>query len=159
MALANKATNVTLYDLGGSGDNIIKDGFIKTVEKVWIDNYVISSTQTLGAGTVVDIAVVPQGKKINSIEVFLPTNLRGVFTIFTTSTLALGARYSDGVTNATQFLASTTMGNVTFANMPIQASENLGVEITGSTHVITMQFTTVATAITGGTINTIVRYT
>ena len=29
-----KAANKTKYDAGGSGDNVIADGFIKTVEKV-----------------------------------------------------------------------------------------------------------------------------
>jgi len=160
MALANKAANVAKYDLGGTGDNIVPDGFIKTVEKVWIDTYTLSATQTLGTGSIVDIAKIPKGKKITGIHVVLPAAIRGVVTIMTTSTISLGARYgSAAVTNATQFLASTTLGNITFANMPISANTNIGVEVTGSTHTIFAQFSTVATAITGGTITTIVKYT
>ena len=33
-----EAANVAKYNAGGSGDNIIADGYIKTVEKVWIDS-------------------------------------------------------------------------------------------------------------------------
>ena len=39
-----KSANLTKYDNGGTGDNIIPDGYIKTVEKVWIDTYTYSAT-------------------------------------------------------------------------------------------------------------------
>ena len=32
-----QATNVALYVAGGSGDNLIPDGYVKAVEKIWLD--------------------------------------------------------------------------------------------------------------------------
>ena len=158
MALANKATNVTKHDAGGSGDNIIPDGFIKTVEKVWIDTYTYSSSATIGTGMVIDIAKVPKGKKITGIEV------RGVggtvLSATSSNAVSIGARYgATAVTNATQFLAATTFGTVTHRNMPITASSGIAVEVTGSTHTIFLQFTAASPSITAGTITTVVKYT
>ena len=42
------ATNVALYALGGSGDQMIADGYVKAVEKVWIDSYVFNTASTVG---------------------------------------------------------------------------------------------------------------
>ena len=158
MALANKAANVTKYDAGGSGDNIIADGFIKTVEKVWIDSYTYSSSATIGTGMIIDCAKVPKGKKITEIKVLGV----GGTTLSATSTnaVSIGARYgTTATTNATQFLAATTFGTVTHVNMPIVASSGIGIEVTGSTHTIFLHFTAGSPSITAGTITTIVKYT
>ena len=158
MALANKATNVTKYVAGGSGDNIIPDGMIKTVEKVWLDTYVFSSAATIGTGMVIDIAVVPAGKKITGISVF-GLNASAI-SATSTNAVSIGARFGTGaVTNATQFLGATTLGTATFNDNPIMARSNIGVEVTSSTHTIFLLFTAATPSITGGTISTIVRYT
>ena len=166
MALANKAVNVTKYNLGGTGDNIIPDGFIKSVEKVWLDTYVYSSSATIGTGMVIDIAVIPQGKKITGIEVIGV----GGSTLSATSTnaISIGARYGTGsVTNATQFLAATTFGALTVSGyiatisafVPLCANTGLNTEVTGATHTIFLQFTAASPSITAGTLFTKVRYT
>lgn len=156
MALANKATNVTLYDAGGSGDNIIADGFIKTVEKVWIDTITISSSLTAGVGAIFDIAKVPAGKKITGIEVYGVG--AGNLDAGTTANISIGARYGTGsVTNATQFLAARTFGSTTLD--PFFANTNIGIECTSSTHTIFVQFTGASASITSSTITTKVKYT
>ena len=158
MALANKATNVTLYDLGGSGDNIVPDGFIKTVEKVWVDTLVFSSALTIGIGMIVDVAKIPKGKKITGITVH-GLNEAQVGTLSNT-TISIGARYGSGaVTNATQFLAATTIGTTSFDVQPITAGSNIGVEVTGSTHTIFLHFGVSSPTITAGTVTSIVKYT
>ena len=157
MALANKATNVTKYIAGGTGDNIIPDGFIKSVEKVWLDTYVFSSAATIGTGMVIDIAVIPVGKKLVGVEIWGLSAAQ--ISATSSNALSLGARYVNGVTNATQFLAATTLGTVTFDNIPIYAKSNLNVEMTGSTHTIFLQITAASPSITAGTIVTKVRYT
>ena len=166
MALANKAPNVTKYVAGGTGDNIIPDGFIKTVEKVWLENFVYSSALTIGIGMVIDIAIIPVGKKITGIEVIGV----GGATLGTLSngTISIGARYGTAaITNATQFLAATTYGALGLSAgtatisvyQPLCANTNLNVEVTGATHTIFMQFGVSSATVTGGNIATKVRYT
>lgn len=158
MALANKAANVTKYAAGGTGDNVIPDGFIKTVEKVWIDSYTFSSSATIGTGMVIDIAVIPAGKKITGIEVY-GLNASAI-SATSTNAVSIGARYGTGaVTNATQFLGATTLGTVTFNDVPLMARSGIGVEVTSATHTIFLQFTAATPSITAGTITTKVRYT
>jgi hypothetical protein len=155
MALANKATNVTKYDLGGSGDNVIADGFIKSVEKHWIDTYVFSSAATIGTGMVIDIAKIPENKKITGIEVYGVGS--GDLSATSSNAMAIGARYGTGtVTNGVQFLAATTYGTNTAT--PINALSGIGVAVTGSAHTIFLHFLTASPSITAGTITTIVRY-
>lgn len=161
MALANTAVNVTKYVAGGSGDNVIPDGYIKTVEKVWLDIYNYSSAATIGTGMVIDIAKIPQGKKIAGIEVY---GLGGL-SATSTNAVSIGARYGTGaVTNATQFLAATTFGTATMIGQmlvdpAIYATTGLGVELTGASHTIFLQFTAASPSVTGGTLFTKVRYT
>ncbi len=158
MALANKAANVTKFDAGGTGDNIIPDGFIKTVEKVWLDTFVFSTSLTIGTGMIIDIAQIPQGKKITGIEVW-GLKASGI-SATSTNAVSIGARYgTTAVTNATQFLGATTLGTVTFDNIPVYATSGLNVEVTGAAHRIFLQFTAASPSITGGTIVTKVRYT
>lgn len=70
---AFKGANKTKYDAGGSGDNIIADGYIKTVEKVWIDTF--SFTVVLTTADTIAIATIPKNKKITGVDVYLPANL------------------------------------------------------------------------------------
>ena len=165
MALANRATMVTKYIAGGTGDNIIPDGYIKTVEKCWLDTYVYSSSATIGTGMVIDIAIIPVGKKITGIEIVGV----GGSTLSATSTnaISIGARYTNGVTNATQFLAATTFGALTVSGYtatisqfaPLCANTGLNTECTGSTHTIFVQFTAASPSITAGTLFFKTKYT
>ena len=59
------ADNLTNFQAGGSGDNIVADGYIKTVEKVWIDSYTIGFTDT---NCTLSIAELPANKKITSLD-------------------------------------------------------------------------------------------
>jgi len=65
-----KSANVTKYDDGGSGDNCIADGYIKSVEQVWIDSYVITSAMLSTSSLC--IGYVPKGKKLLDVTVTLP---------------------------------------------------------------------------------------
>lgn len=65
-----KAANVTKFDAGGSGDNIISDGYIRAVEKVWIDSYTMAQT---GTNSTLHIASLPANKKITSVDVLIET--------------------------------------------------------------------------------------
>jgi len=62
-----KATNVTKYDAGGSGDNIIDKGLVKSPVYVWTDTYEASA---LATADTVDIAVLPIGAKVVDVAVF-----------------------------------------------------------------------------------------
>ena len=62
-------TNMTKYNAGGSGDNIIPDGYIKTVEKVWIETYTIANVAITTADTLA-IASIPPNKKITGCDVY-----------------------------------------------------------------------------------------
>ena len=78
-----KAANVTKHDAGGSGDNYIADGYIKSVEKVWIDSY--SLTPIVGTDNTINIAVLPDNKKVVGIDVVLSST-----TSQTTGTIQIG---------------------------------------------------------------------
>jgi len=60
------------YQAGGSGSNYIPDGYIKTVEKIWMDSYTIAFTNT---NTTIDIAVIPANKKIVGIQAEILTTI------------------------------------------------------------------------------------
>ncbi len=92
------ASNVTKFNAGGSGDNIIADGYIKTVEKVWLDSYTIAFTDT---NSTIDICVLPENKKITRIVVDILTTASQ-----TSGTISLG--YS---VDATDDLAATGVSN------------------------------------------------
>ena len=66
--------NVTKVRAGGSGDNVVHDGFIKTVEKVWIDSYAYTSPDFARSSNSLVIARVPRGKKITDIIVHRPVS-------------------------------------------------------------------------------------
>lgn len=65
-----QAANLTKFLAGGSGDNIIADGYVKAVEKVWLDDYTFAVTLT---NTTIAIAKLPVNKKITSIDVMIQT--------------------------------------------------------------------------------------
>ena len=151
-----KSANVTKYDAGGTGDNIIADGLIKTVEKVWLDTYTYSSASTIGNGLQIEIAAIPVGKKITGIDVY------GIGALSATSTnaISIGTKLSSGVTNATLFLSATTFGTGFVKQQDkLSATSGLFTELTGGTNKIILFFTAASPSVTGGTISTVVRYT
>lgn len=167
-----KAANVTKYNAGGSGDNIIADGYIKTVEKVWIDSYTIGFT---GTNDTIHIAVLPENKKITSITCLIDTTVSQ-----TGGTVSIG--YS---VDATDDLAPTGVSNflapVTLVTGATKTTISLpGGSLPGSTttstsialNAVTAGFqgvtsgtqTTIAVKLnnwtsTTGTVKTVVRYT
>jgi len=151
-----KSTSVTKYDAGGSGDNIISQGLVKTVEKVWLDTYVYSSASTIGSGMQIEIAAIPQGRKITGIEVY------GIGTLSATSTntVAIGTKLASGVTNSTLFLAATTYGTASVRGLDVVvANAGLFTELTGGTNKIILTFGGANPSVTGGTLYTKVKYT
>ena len=68
------ATNSTLFNLGASGDNMIMDGYVRAVEKVWIDSYLFGATLMTTSDTLL-IGYVPANKKIVGVEVYVPQSL------------------------------------------------------------------------------------
>ena len=98
-----KADNVTKFAAGGSGDNVIPDGYIKTVEKIWMDSYTIAFTNT---NTTIDIAVLPVNKKITSVDVEIYTT-----TSQTSGTVSIG--FNTDASVDTLLAASTLTHNNT----------------------------------------------
>ena len=136
--------NKTKWDAGGSGDNVISDGYIKAVEKVWIDSFTFSAVLT--TADTVDIAVIPANKKITSVEVFFPSITP------TTSTILVGPK---GGTDLFIDDASVIGTNVARSNDEVGFSYVTTAETT-----VQLQIGVAAiTAPTAGTIKTIVRYT
>lgn len=150
-----KADNVTKYDAGGSGDNIIADGFIKTVEKIWIDTYTVAAA--IPSTSSLCIGKIPKGKKLADVIVYLPvlsaaatTSTVYLDTAATTSVTtwggALEALGSGSYAIATATISTVRLGQTkAFAEMPEDVSLYLMI--------------TPATTITAGTIKTIIKYT
>jgi hypothetical protein len=154
-----KSANVTKYDAGGAGDNCIADGYIKTVEKVWIDTYAYTAAATIGVGTVIEVAILPQGKKVTGIDIIGLAALNGATT---TCTIQAGTKIAAGTSHATLFLAATTYGVTAlnpFGGGVIRANVNLPYELTGGTNRIFLLFAGANPTVTVGTLTTIVRYT
>jgi hypothetical protein len=147
-----KATNVTKYDAGGFGVNLIPDGYIKTIEKIWLDAYAFTSA--VPSLTTIDLAVIPAGKKITSIDVTFPS-LTTATDVGSGPTISLGYKKASGVTNSTAFLSAAGILAST-----LNVSANAGIAtVTDSVWRIYLTVDTLATNTTAGTITTIVRYT
>jgi len=155
-----KAANVTKYDAGGSGDNIIEDGYIKTVEKVWLDTYSVAAA--IPSTTSISIGKVPKGKKLTGVIVYLPV-LSGVATtgfcqLSTTAVSNLGTTGTLGkmkIGGAEHIIASLATESTVFLSatgflteMPADCDIYLMIDANGGA----------GTTITGGTIRTIVKY-
>jgi hypothetical protein len=151
------AAYVTKYDAGGTGDNLIPDGFIKTVEKVWMDYYTFAAA--IPSNATIDIAVIPQNKKITSIELFFPALSTGAAA--TGTTISIGVRAGTTATGSTLFLSAfeAAAGVYYAAAEGAEAATGLFSAMTGTTNRIYLQFGRIATTTTAGTIKTIVRYT
>lgn len=170
--VSTSATYLTKYYAGGSGDNIIPDGYIKTVEKVWIDSYTIAFTNTL---TSIQIAELPENKKITSIVVDILTTASQ-----TNGTISIGYQQDNtdilSTAGLNDFLAPTTIThNLSKTSISLPGGSTEGGTPTSNTLTFVMASagfqsvtggTNVTIAIklnnwtmTTGTIKTIVRYT
>lgn len=148
-----KGANVTKYDAGGSGDNVVDDGFIKTVEKVWIDSYTFSSA--LATADTLEIAKVQAGKKVTSIKLVFSAELT-TSGAGTGTTISLGTEDEDGTTDSTLFLDAGNVGD----NLVMEANAGLLQDnLDNGENTIYATFGREATTTTGGTIYSIVRYT
>ncbi len=149
---AHKAANVTKYEAGGSGDNIVKDGYIRTVEKVWIDTYDVDGAITTEDSIL--IARIPKGKKITTADIWIPA-------LGTTTSATINV----GTKAPAETLASTALGSQAWANLATAATVRLPLEAAKTALVNTDDPVEVhlsfdqATTVTGGTIRSIVRYT
>ncbi len=103
--VSTAATYMTKYVAGGSGDNIVPDGYIKSVEKIWMDSYTIAFTNTL---TAIAIAELPPNKKVCTINVEIYTSVA-----HTGGTVSIGYLYDAANVLATggcaNFLAPTAI--------------------------------------------------
>ena len=161
------ASNVTLYQAGGSGDNLIADGYIRAVEKIWLDSFTWGLTTSPSTSDTILIGYIPANKKIVGCEVYVPSTLAP-----TTCAINVGLSTSTGllISNSTQYINATVLYNVARMNNPA----GMGYVVTsgtssvsGSTSVLinvnTPIYLTIGvasiTAPTIGTITTILRYT
>ena len=155
MATVN-AANITKYLAGGSGDNCIADGYIKSVEKVWLDTYAMSTA--LATTSSIRIGRVPKNKKITSIEVHLPvlsaaatTSTIYCCTGATTGLVTYFGILKSGGSNVTDAVATATISSVCLVHSemisPLAADTDIYIMINP------------ATTITAGTIKSIIRYT
>ena len=158
------STYVTKFQAGGSGDNIVPDGYIKTVEKVWIDSYTIAFTNT---NTTIDIAVLPENKKITSVVALIDTTASQ-----TNGTVSIG--FSTDASVNTLLAATTITHNLTRSSIVLPEVGNIGAVVavaqpqsfvasgfqlvTGGTQV-TVSLKLNNWTMTSGTVKTIVRYT
>jgi hypothetical protein len=159
------AANVTKYNAGGSGDNVIKDGYIKTVEKLWMDSYTMDFVTTR---TTIDIAVLPAGKKVTGIDIFIETAASQ-----TSGSIAIGFSTDSAIDS---FLAASVVchnATRTTISLPLTAGVGVGAatatgeisgKIAGFQKVTAGTQTTVsirldAWTMSSGTIKSIVRYT
>ncbi|MFA5340454.1 MAG: hypothetical protein WC332_01635 [Clostridia bacterium] len=148
------ADNVTKVRAGGSGDNYVADGFIKTVEKVWIDTYTVAAA--IPSTSSLCIGKIPKGKKLTDVIVYLPvlsaaatTSTVYLDTAATTSVAPWGgalepAGQSEAIATAT--ISTVRLGQTkAFAEMPEDVELFIMINP--------------ATTITAGTIKTIIKYT
>jgi len=160
-----KSANVTKYDAGGSGDNYIADGYIKSVEKVWIDTYT-NTTNAIGSADTILIGYIPKNKKITDIVVYMPALCAGKpsnATIFlgsastvlvTEASTYLGALQPDGYQTTGAFNLSTDCTlRLKPAKFATVTDKRVGI------YMRILQTNLLATTVTAATIRTVIKYT
>jgi len=156
-----KATNVTKYDAGGSGDNCIADGYIKSVEKVWLDTYTIAAA--IPTTTSIKIATIPANKKITDVVVHMPV----ITAPATSCTVYLKTGSNTAITSYFGALANdagVAAQTVTFDGGTASTLRLNGVAAGGAISPLAAEtdlylLIVPGTTITAGTMKTIVRYT
>ena len=152
-----KAGNVTKFEaiqIGGSGDNYIADGFIKSVEKVWIDEYVMS-TALLTTSSIL-IARIPKGKKITDIRVYLPvlSDPGTACTIYCCTGASTSVTTYFGILKGSTKVSAVDGGTASTVRLePAKALQELDAD-TGIYIIVSTEVTVI-----GGTIRSIVKYT
>jgi hypothetical protein len=161
----------TLYNSGASGDNLIPDGYVRAVEKVWIDSYIFNtaSTALMTTSDTLVIGYIPANKKIVGVEVYLPTTWAP-----TNCAINVGPSYATAVliSNSTAYVGGT---NSTLVYNVVRMNNQPGfayVVTSGTTAVsggviLTNVNTPIYLSLTGanlttptsGTLSTIIRYT
>jgi hypothetical protein len=164
-----QADNVSKFKDAGLGlvapYDGIDSGYIRTIENVWLDSYTIAFTTTK---TTLDLAVIPAGRKLTSIEVQIETSIS-----MTNGSLALGFS-TDGAYGvimeqskvATNMTVSTLSMPANRGNASLYSTTLTGFltkigafqkVITGTQDTISLQFNN--WTMTTGTVKSIVRYT
>ena len=163
---ALKAANVTKYDAGGSGDDIISDGLIKTVEKVWIDSYVC--TQTLATTDSICIGIVPASSHLTDVIVYLPAthSLDTLCTVYLSTGQTVATTTYFGSLVAAGFATTTHCGGTAATLRLAGAYMDKALPTDSTTQVVeTKLYITVhpsdsdSTVTTIGTIRSIIKYT
>ena len=186
---AFNATNVSSVVVsGGSGSYMVADGYIRTVEKLWIDTFVFTAVVTTADS--ICIAVIPGNKKITGVDVWLPSTFAptnatinvgvalpataGVLTTYCSilisnasvvmNSVVIGSSaatttYPKIVMNTTPYSVS---GGVNFPYVTTTSTSSVSGSATviqDKTYVYMFIGVTAMTLPTGGTFTTIVRYT
>ena len=146
-------TNATKYNAGGTGDNYIPDGYIKSVEKIWLDYYTLTSSALTTADTI-QIASIPPNKKITDVMVV------GANALFSNTSCTLNVGLN--ISGSTQFIKAKVCNGTGTVTAAFLDGDGTGFQYltTGTTNtIIVLSLGVAATTVTGGTIRTIVRYT
>ena len=161
-----KAANVTKYDAGGSGDNYIADGLIKSVEKVWTDNYAYGAAAAVNSSDSICLGLVPKGKKITEVIVFLPILNPSATTctvfictaatfLMTSANCYLGALQADGVAGGTAVVSTAAKQTLRITGDKLMSEPNKDVYLYAKI-VMTGGGASISTA---ATIRSIIKYT
>uniref|UniRef100_A0A6M3L3W2 Uncharacterized protein n=1 Tax=viral metagenome TaxID=1070528 RepID=A0A6M3L3W2_9ZZZZ len=162
-----KGANVTKYDAGGSGDNYISDGYIKSVEKVWVDTY--NNTVVLSSNDTIKIGVVPANAKILDVFVYMPVaggaaNSLATMCICTASTMvATAANCCLGALVVDKAAWGVTTFNIGTAQTLHLSGDKVGTVISGTDskgiYLRIMQANLLPLVLTFGTLRSVIKYT
>jgi len=146
--------NKTKYDAGGSGDNIISDGYIKSVEKIWMDSIALGTTVLTTADTIC-IATIPKNKKITGVEIYIPAGQTPTAATITVGTVGDSDKFikSTAITQLIDSIVNEDIGVIRMNN-----PDGFQFVTTAQTDIF-LALDTVAFATTNGTIKTKVLYT
>lgn len=161
-----KASNATKYDNGGSGDNYIADGYIKSVEKVWLDTYTATAI-AIGTDDSICIGKVPKGKKITSIVVYMPAlnPTSTLCTIFVDTGATILMTAGSTFFGAALQPRGNAGGTVTFASGTADTlfleGSGIGKELLADADICIKVYSVAGADVilTGGTIRSIIKYT
>lgn len=157
--------NVTKYNnftnAGGSISNAIPDGYVRTVEQVWLDSYTIAFTSTK---VTLDLAVLPLNKKLTGVEVLIETSAsqtNGSLALGWSEDSAYGAIMAPTSVSHNLTATSICFPGVLLNNLNTAAGRGkigaFQTVTTGTRTTVTLQINN--WTMTTGTIKSIVRYT
>jgi hypothetical protein len=149
--------NLTKYNAGGSGDNIVADGYIKTVEKVWMDSFTFSAVIT--TADTIAIASIPPNKKITDVMVTFPTALTPTTSTINVGTAADTNKFIADAVPVAEAAAAGGQATRTVVRMNNTDGFQFVTTSTTNTTIYLNLGVTAMTAPTAGTIKTVVKYT